>query len=182
MKRIMAMVLMVAVMLSFAGTCMAYDEDVDKDEALTRGMFVSVVYRIENALGGALGDYENVFVDVVTDSEHENAISWAAAAGIVVGVGEGVFAPDEYITREQMAVILHRYYKYRGIAPTGAWAIRLNWADAAEISEYAFEGMMFAKLKGMVESDENGNVNPKGIVTGDDLREVIGNFYFNEIK
>ncbi len=182
MKKITALVLAMVMVFTLATTVMAFDEDVNKDLAVTRGEFASVLFRIEKALVNNLGSFSCAFTDVEASNEHAEAIGWAAAAGVVKGVSDTAFAPDEYITREQMATMVYRYYQYKGIAPEGAWAIRLDFADAEYISVYAVEGVMFAVLEDMLEADAANNINPQGTVTGDELREVIGNFYFNEIK
>lgn len=182
MKKIIALALAMMMVFSFATTVMAFDEDVDMDVAVTRGQFAELLYRIERALGGQVDGYENVFEDVKADNDFAAAVAWAAGAGVVKGVSDTSFAPDSYLTREQMATMVYRYYQYKGIAPEGAWAIRLGFADTECISEYAVTGVMFAVVEDMLSADADNNILPQGVVTGEEIREVIGNFYFNEVK
>lgn len=183
MKKLTALLLSAVMMFAGASTVMAaYDEDSDVDVEITRAEFVEVLYRIEKTIVTTMYDFPNVFEDVEVDSEHENAISWAAAAGVVNGTSATTFEPDAYITREQMATMMYRYYNHKNIGPDGAWAIKIEANDVAEISDYALNGIMFAIINEMLSTDENGNINPKGVGTGEELREFIGSYYFNKIK
>jgi len=74
--------------------------------ATTRAMFVTVLWRLAGSPNGYNG---GDFSDVANDSWYSQAIAWAAANGIVSGVGNGYFAPNTNITREQMGIILYRY-------------------------------------------------------------------------
>ena len=71
-----------------------------------RAMFVTVLWRLAGSPNGYNGGN---FSDVVNDNWYSQAIAWAVANGIVTGVGNGYFAPDLNITREQMGIILYRY-------------------------------------------------------------------------
>jgi hypothetical protein len=107
---------------------------------LTRGMLVTMLYRLD----GTPEITENSpFADVDEDSYYKNAVAWAYKNGIVMGIGDTAFAPDEFVTREQFATVMFRYAQYKGTAPVGAWAIRLQYADIASISDYAVEAVMF---------------------------------------
>ncbi len=133
------------------------DTEFEPDSDITRGMFVTVLHRMENEPEANVGI---AFNDVAADSYYADAVAWASENGIVNGVSEAEFAPDDAITREQMAAMIYRYAVYKGAAPTGAWAIRLDYADLADISDYAAEAVMYCKLKGIMIGDENNNFAP----------------------
>jgi len=128
------------------------------DIPLTRAMLVTVLYRLE---GEPPTNKSIPFADVDMDAYYGNAVSWAKQNGIVKGVSETEFAPDDNITREQIAVIMHRYAQFKGIAPTGAWAIRLDYTDLAQISDYAVEGVMYCTMKGIMQGKGNKIFAPK---------------------
>lgn len=75
------------------------------DSEVTRAMFVTVIYRMENEPQTG----KCAFTDVESGSYYENAVAWANENGIVSGISEEFFAPNEPITREQMATIIYRY-------------------------------------------------------------------------
>ena len=72
---------------------------------LTRGMVVTILYRLE---GEPEVTAQNQFTDVAEDQYYFKATVWAAENGIVKGMGEGIFAPNAQITREQLAAIMCR--------------------------------------------------------------------------
>ena len=107
----------------------------------------------------------NKFTDVDAERWSNTAISTMEKGKFIKGYEDGSFGPDKNITREQIAAIMFRYAKYRETAPTGAWAIKLDYADLAEISDYALESVMFCKLKGIMQGKGENNFAPKDNAT-----------------
>lgn len=140
---------------------------------LTRGMLVTVLYRAE---GEPAVNKSIPFADVKADMYYANAVIWAAQNGIVKGMSETEFAPDECITREQIATIIYRYAQYKGIAPTGAWAIKLNYADVADISDYAVDGVMYCTMKNIMQGKENNMFAPKDNATRAEIAAILNRF------
>lgn len=143
------------------------------DAALTRGMLVTVLYRAE---GEPAVNRSIPFADVKADSYYADAVNWAQQNGIVSGVSEEEFAPDENITREQIATIMFRYAKYQGVAPEGAWAIRMDYADVADIADYATEGVMYCTLKGIMQGKDNHMFAPKENATRAEIAAILGRY------
>src|SRR5699024_9976965 len=77
---------------------------------VARAMIAQVIYTLEGSTGGAPA----VFTDVPSGMWYTRAVNWAAQQGISSGYGDGRFGPDDSVTREQLAVILYRYAKYKG--------------------------------------------------------------------
>lgn len=145
----------------------------DPDAWVTRAMFVTALYRAE---GMPSVDATTKFNDVEPNSYYEKAVIWATQNDIASGVDETRFAPHDNITREQIAAILLRYAKSKGIAPTGAWAIKLEYADADKISDYAVEGVMYCTLKNIMHGRENNAFVPAGNATRAEVAAVIRRF------
>lgn len=76
------------------------------NDVITRGMLVTVLWRNEKQ---PVVDYLMTFDDVDANAYYAEAVRWAASVGIVMGHDENIFAPDDAITREQIAAIMHRY-------------------------------------------------------------------------
>lgn len=76
---------------------------------MTRAMFVTVLGRKSNVDTNLYTS--SSFTDVAPGKWFSPYVEWAAENGIVTGTGNGKFSPDDEITREQMATILHRYAK-----------------------------------------------------------------------
>lgn len=111
----------------------------------TRGMIVVILHRLENTPSGE----GKTFDDVPAGQWYSDAVAWASANGIVSGYGNGMFGPNNPITREQMVVILYRYSQYKGFDTdtTGSLA---NFSDAGAVSSYATAAMSWAVKNGLI--------------------------------
>ncbi len=139
------------------------------DANVTRGMFVTVLYRMENE---PVAPKLN-FTDVESGAYFASAIAWANANNIVTGVTDTEFAPNNNITREQMATILFRYAQYKGM-DTMTLAENLNqFADNTEISEYAVSALNWAVGANVMGGKGNGILDPKGFATRAEAAAVL---------
>lgn len=114
------------------------------DGGMTRAMFVTVLSRAAEKLGGpAVEAGSGDFTDVAADAWYAGAVAWGVKAGLVSGYGDGRFGPDDLVTREQMCTFLARFLQYMGYdlsayTPTG------TFADDASISAWAKESVYLA--------------------------------------
>lgn len=146
---------------------------------LSRAMLVTILWRMEKE---PVVNYLMTFDDVENEAYFTEAVRWAASEKIVNGVTENEFAPNDSITREQIATLMLRYARYKGTAPTGAWAIRLDYADLADASEYAVEGIMFCKLKGIMQGKGENNFAPKEFATRAEAAAILERLIKAEIE
>ena len=116
------------------------------DDALTRGMFVTMLARLA---GVNQADYpDSRFSDVEASAWYAPSVSWAASKGIVSGVGDGKFEPNRNITRQEMAVIMAGYLAWKGIDTTpGTEASAYNIADLDDIAPWALKSVCFCYEK-----------------------------------
>jgi hypothetical protein len=84
------------------------DETFSPAQELNRGMVVTLLYRLagEPEVEKAGSEY---FTDVASGMYYDQAIGWAAEAGIAEGVGDGKFQPNEAVTRQDLVTFLYRY-------------------------------------------------------------------------
>lgn len=141
---------------------------------LTRGMLVSILYRME----GSPECKAPEFADVLPDAWYAKGIGWAAEKGIANGVREGVFEPDGDITREQIATILYGYSKYLG-KDTEASSELTGFSDYGEISSWANTSMRWAVGKGLISGKDGGLLDPKGKATRAEIATILMNFSEN---
>lgn len=92
----------------FSGTS---DTTFEPNELVTRAMLVTILWRAE---GMPKTEVAMIFEDVDLGGYYAEAVRWAASKEIVHGHSERKFAPDDNITREQIAAIMYRYAKYKG--------------------------------------------------------------------
>lgn len=136
---------------------------------MTRAMLVAVLYRHS----GDSVQTEPVFDDVATDAWYAEPIAWAKANGVVAGMTETTFAPDQSITREQMATILMRYTKLQGIdTPAGGDAIK-GYSDYSSVSEYAQESMAWAVDQGLISGTSSTTLSPTSGATRAQVATIL---------
>ena len=126
----------------------------------TRSTVVTLLHRVEKT-PEAKGE---PFSDVVKGSWYAGAVAWASANGIVNGMGDGTFHPDDVITREQFAAILYRYAKFKGV-DVSQKASLTQFTDADKISPFAKEAMAWAVEVGLISGLGNGLLDPLGGAT-----------------
>lgn len=149
----------------------------EPDTAMTRAMFVTVLYRL---VGEPEVNGESKFVDVVEGSYYEKAVIWAEKYGIVKGISDTEFAPDVEITREQMSAIMHRFAKYMGYdVSVGEDTNILSYEDFAEISEYAIPSMQWAVGAGLMKGQTDSILNPRATTTRAEVATLLQRFKNN---
>lgn len=115
----------------------------DPDAAMTRAELVTVLWRIAGSPNS-----DNVgktpFTDVPAGSWYTAAVNWCSENKIVNGIGDGLFAPDDQITREQIVTILYRFAKFRGLDVGDTTDLAKKFTDAARVSDYAKEALSWA--------------------------------------
>ena len=147
----------------------------------TRAQIAVIFYRME---GSPAVEGENSFTDVVRGSGTAwfyDAVTWAQQNGIMGGYSNSSFAPNDPITREQLAAIFYRYAQYKGYDTTqGGMAIR-EFGDYESISDYAMGAMAWAVNTGLVKGDSN-LLYPKGTATRAEIAALFHRFAENGMK
>lgn len=136
------------------------DSEFSPNVATTRGMIVAILHRLE----GSPTVTTNAFSDVDVDDWYAQAVNWAASEGIVGGFGDGTFAPNAPITREQMASILYRYSDYKGM-DVSARADLSRYSDAAAIGDWATDVLSWANATGLITGMSADTIVPQGEAT-----------------
>lgn len=139
---------------------------------LTRAMLVQMLYNMESR---PACDAENAFIDVPVGQWYTDAVIWANDAKIVSGMGEGLFAPNMEITREQMVAMLYNYAKYKGYDVTAS-ADLSAFADTASVSAWAQPAMQWAVAEGYISGMGDSQLAPQGTATRAEIASVIMRF------
>ena len=116
---------------------------------------------------------ESTFADVAANAWYADAVNWAAEKGYVSGVGDGKFAPDASVTREQMALIL---YRYAG-SPDASGMVLREFADGDSVSAYAVDAIRWAVHEGLISGMENNTLAPQGTATRAQVAQILMNFH-----
>ncbi|MHA6480947.1 S-layer homology domain-containing protein [Paenibacillus sp. strain BS8-2] len=151
------------------------------DRQVTRAEFVALWMR---ALGyaGLEGEQLNAdtsFADVPSDSYYAAAVAAARQVGIVTGRGDGRFAPDEPITREEMTTMLIRGLKQAGKLPLleSSEGQTISFSDGNDISAWASLAIEEAAAIGLVVGYEDGTARPQRWASRGEAAVIIWRAY-----
>lgn len=144
---------------------------------VTRGEFAAILYRLSGS--PSVTNITDNFYDVYSWTENANAIIWASNAGIIYGTSSGgkltgYFKPNNYINRQDMATIMYRYAKYRGIDVSARKSIT-GYNDYSSISKYARPYLQWTSAVGIL-SGSNNYMNPKSNATNSQCASIIRRF------
>ena len=144
------------------------------NELMTRAMLVTVLGRMA---GIEASTYQSPgFTDVASDSYYSGYLSWAAANSIVNGIGGDKFAPENFVTREQVAVFLYRYARHLGMDTNpGHIASPTTFNSDSNVSTWAVSAMVWANNKGIMRGTDSG-LNPQAQVTRAEAAQMLYNF------
>lgn len=156
---------------------------VTPDGECTRAMIVSILYRVQGepakVNGYELKKLAPPFDDVERGRWYTDAIWWAKLTGVVSGMSPSTFAPDDPITRAQLAVILYNYTKQfapESLTETGSFA---GFPDAGSVPSWARTAMAWAVGNGLISGvGENGvsYLRPEGCATRAQVATILMNY------
>ncbi len=144
----------------------------------TRAMIVTILYRLE---GSPAVTGTSAFVDVPAGQWYTDAVNWAAANQIVKGTSATTFAPNDSITREQMAAILYRYAQYKGYGVTKK-ADLSGYSDNGQVSAYAKDALAWANAAKLINGVTNTTLAPQGNATRAQVSAILHRFCDGVVK
>ncbi len=145
----------------------------DPNAPMTRGMLATVLYRLE---GSPEATAETPFLDL-TDEWYMDAVSWAYENGIVYGKSETCFDPNGILTREQLAVMFHRYWLFRGHENVSAGLY--EFSDESTISGWALTSFKWAYAHVLIQGIPKGDgkiLDPHGKATRAQVATILMRF------
>lgn len=148
------------------------------DLTTTRGMIVTILYRLEGSPNIENEIWGYPFRDVAADAWYATAVYWARMNGIVAGYSDELFGPNDTITREQMATILYHYTQYKGYDTT-AKADLSQYTDAAQVGSWAADAIRWANAEGLISGTSTTTLAPKGSATRSQVAVLLALFCQN---
>ncbi len=143
----------------------------EPNHPLSRAQLVQILYNCE---GRPTVMGSNVFTDVDSNIWYSTAVIWASECGIADGYGNGLFGPEDSITREQLAVILWRYAGNCMVTEKNT-----HFNDADKISGYAYDALFWAVENGIIRGKDNSILDPAGFATRAQAAQMLKNFTEN---
>ena len=135
----------------------------------TRAMIVSMLARMENVTSAA----DAGFTDVNASDWYATAVNWAAANGIASGISDDTFAPNDPITREQLAAMLMNVAQWKG-QDISARADLSDYTDAP--STWASEAVQWAVAEGLLAGVTDDQLQPQGQATRAQVAAILERF------
>ena len=139
---------------------------------LDRAMAAQLFYNLE---GKPTVTGDSTFTDVTSGHWAVDAITWAAQNDIVAGIGGNLYDPDSNVTREQFAVMLYKYARFKGYDLTATGDLT-QFPDAGSISSWAETALSWANGKGLINGHENGTIDPKGSTIRAQAASILAHF------
>ena len=151
------------------------------DLTTTRGMIVTILYRLEGTPDLSNENLGYPYADVDANAYYADAVYWARQNGIVSGMSAEQFAPNNAITREQMAAILYRYAQFKGY-DVSAKADLSVYTDAASVGAYATDAMAWANGAQLITGTSTTTLTPAGQATRAQVATILMRFCENIAK
>ncbi|QAT42761.1 S-layer homology domain-containing protein [Aminipila luticellarii] len=155
------------------------------NESMTRAMFVTAIGRLYERSYGSISGNGSVsaissFYDVNTSDYYAKYVTWANENGLVKGVRENLFAPNEKVTREQMAAIMFNFAKFLKKADVTDGS--LVYADSESISSWAMDGAKYCQGTNVITGREGNRFIPQGNATRAEVAAVMDRFIETIVK
>ena len=136
---------------------------------VTRAQLVQVLYALEKK---PTVEVTKKYSDIKAGQWYAAAVSWASAFNIAAGFEDGSFKPDRSVTRQDMAVMMYAFAKYKGIETNTSASVD-SFSDRGKISSYALRAMKWAVGKKYMSGMGNNTLAPRGTTTRAQLATVM---------
>jgi len=142
-------------------------------KTMTRGMMVSVLYRLDGCPDTS--EMELPFTDVTDETWCVDAIKWAKSTGVTDGYPDGTFGTKIEITRAQAAKMLFSYACYKGL-DTSAYGEFEGFTDEYMIGEWMYDSLHWALGSGIISGTSATTVTPNGNATRCQLAAIFARY------
>lgn len=140
--------------------------------AMNRAMLVTVLYRLD---GSPEVNGSSTYQDVAPDAYYMDAVLWATQNDIVSGYGNGIFGPENTVSREQMATILYRYAKFKGYNTSLVKTLDA-FTDRGTVADYAIRAMQWAVATELLSGTSETTLSPKNGATRAQVATILMRF------
>lgn len=128
------------------------------DMNVTRAQFVTMLWRLDGSPAPQADC--TMFFDIDPQAYYLKALSWAYYKNIVNGMEPHAFGPNVSLTRQQFAAMFYRYIDSKGQGFNGEWTFLLDFEDADQVADWAYEGMCWMVMHGIINGMGNNLLAP----------------------
>ena len=134
---------------------------------MSRAMFAMVLWRVA---GSPASSAALPFADVAPDAWYADAVRWAYANEVSVGVDDTHFAPDARLTRAQLVTMLYRVFgPEKGVRPRPIG----GYEDWNTVPEWAFSATTWAVSMGLLYGTSSWELSPNDGASRAQLAAII---------
>lgn len=96
-------------------------------------------------------------------------------------MGDGTFAPNAKVTREQFAQMMYNYAEYKDydLTKTGNLA---QFSDEGDVSSWAETALKWANGNGLINGHDDGTLEPQGTAIRAQAASILMNFDLTFVK
>ncbi len=143
------------------------------DAPMDRAMVATVLHRVAGSPGAEGGQS---FSDVPAGQWYSAGVAWASGAGVVNGMGGGLYAPETPVTREQLVTMLYRFEKdYRKNAAPSTGDLS-GFPDGGQVSDWARDAAGWAVGAGLLRGRNTGELDPRGTASRAEVATILQRF------
>lgn len=146
------------------------DTEFAPNNNITRAEFITLLAKLDN-INENKYKTEN-FTDVPSNAWFNPYVDWASKTGITSGTSNATFAPNDNITREQMAVMIERFCEYKQFSLNNNKEV-INFTDNSHISSYAQNAVTKVQQAGIINGRTDGSFAPKDNATRAEAAQII---------
>jgi len=144
------------------------EENFNPNGSITRAEFTALIVRALGIQGAAGLEFE----DVNESDWFYSVVASAKSAGIINGISQSSFAPNENVTREQMVKIIVGALEYKNKQLQSVDDMS-SYQDSGSVSDWAKDSMGKALAKGIIKGQSESHIAPKAMATRAEAAEVI---------
>ena len=152
------------------------------DGAITRGELAQMIHALDDSPTYDFDDPETdpdfYFTDLERGEPYTEAANWCGRRGILAGCGDGVFNVSGTVTREQLAVAMRAFARFKGY-DTSARADLSSYPDASAVAAWARESLEWCVARGLIAGvKDHGRVtlSPRALTTRAQIATILKAF------
>lgn len=143
---------------------------------MDRAMLVTVLYRLAGSPQEQMDQADAFFDDVPMDSWYEPYVRWAASQGVTAGMGDGLFAPGQSVTRQQVLVMLRGFAASQlGLELTGQTDLT-QYGDYSQVADWAKDALSWAVANGIITPSTENTLRPDASASRAEVAGILMNF------
>ena len=144
---------------------------------MDRAMMVTVLYRLAGSPQDQMDSATASFTDVPADSWYEPFVRWGASQGVTAGMGGGLFAPGQSVTRQQVLVMLRGFASSQlGMELSGQTDLT-QYADYDQVADWARDAVSWAVANQLITPSTENTLRPDAQASRAEVAGILMNFH-----